>query len=74
MITWEKVGSKFDYGANTSFSNGESLLYLTNANESISGNYIRIDSNGDSEGNFTAYALKPHNYTKVVNSVYENQF
>ena len=42
--------------------------------ESISGNYIRIDSNGDSEGNFTAYALKPHNYTKVIISVYENQF
>ena len=33
--------------------------------ESISGNFIRIDSNGDSEGNFTAYALKPYNYTKV---------
>merc|ERR1719150_276008 len=33
--------------------------------QSISGNYIRIDSSGDSEGNFTAYALKPHNYTKV---------
>ena len=32
---------------------------------SISGNYIRIDSNGDSEGNFTAYALKPYNYTKT---------
>ena len=45
MITWEKVGSKFDYGANTSFSNGESLLYLTNANESISGNYSCIANN-----------------------------
>ena len=33
--------------------------------DSISGNYIRIDSSGDSEGNFTAYALKPHNYTKI---------
>ena len=31
--------------------------------QSISGNYIRIDSSGDSEGNFTAFALKPHNYT-----------
>lgn len=31
--------------------------------QSISGNYIRIDSNGDSEGNFTAFALKAHNYT-----------
>ena len=34
--------------------------------ESISGNFIRIDSNGDSEGNFTAHALKPYNYTKVI--------
>ena len=33
--------------------------------KSISGNYIRIDSSGDSEGNFTAYAVKPHNYTFV---------
>ena len=33
--------------------------------ESISGNYIRIDSSGDSEGNFTAYALKPYNYSKM---------
>ena len=32
---------------------------------SISGNYIRIDRNGDSEGNFTAFALKDHNYTFV---------
>ena len=31
--------------------------------KSISGNYIKIDSNGYSEGNFTAFALKPHNYT-----------
>ena len=30
--------------------------------ESISGSFIKIDKNGDSEGNFTAYALKPHNY------------
>lgn len=33
--------------------------------QSISGNFIRIDENGDSEGNFTAYALKEHNYTYV---------
>ena len=33
--------------------------------ESISGNFIRIDENGDSEGNFTAFALKEHNYTFV---------
>ena len=33
--------------------------------QSISGNYIRIDRNGDSEGNFTAFALKEHNYTYV---------
>ncbi len=33
--------------------------------ESISGNYIRIDSNGDSEGNFTAFALKEHKYEFV---------
>ena len=33
--------------------------------DSVSGNYIRIDSSGDSEGNFTAYALKPHPYTKT---------
>ena len=32
---------------------------------SISGNYIRIDGNGDSEGNFTAFALKDDNYTFV---------
>ena len=32
--------------------------------QSISGNYIRIDSNGDSEGNFTAFALKAHNISK----------
>ena len=31
--------------------------------QSISGNYIRIDANGDSEGNFTTFALKRHNYT-----------
>jgi hypothetical protein len=30
--------------------------------ESISGSFIKIDKNGDSEGNFTAYALKPHKY------------
>ena len=30
---------------------------------SISGNYIRIDKNGDSEGNFTVFALKDYNYT-----------
>jgi len=33
--------------------------------KSISGNYIRIDSSGDSEGNFTAFAVKPHNYTFI---------
>ncbi len=33
--------------------------------ESISGNYVRIDDNGDSEGNFTALALREHNYTYV---------
>eukprot|EP00095_Tigriopus_kingsejongensis_P003488 maker-scaffold378_size191342-snap-gene-0.22 protein:Tk03488 transcript:maker-scaffold378_size191342-snap-gene-0.22-mRNA-1 annotation:"guanylate cyclase 32e-like" len=33
--------------------------------QSISGNDIRIDHNGDSEGNFTAFALKEHNYTFV---------
>ncbi len=26
--------------------------------DSISGNYVRIDENGDSEGNFTAFALR----------------
>ena len=31
--------------------------------QSISGNYIRIDKNGDSEGNFTAFALKKSNFT-----------
>ena len=31
--------------------------------QSISGSYIRIDANGDSEGNFTAFALKSHDYT-----------
>ena len=31
--------------------------------QSISGSYIRIDANGDSEGNFTAFALKTHDYT-----------
>lgn len=33
--------------------------------DSISGNFIRIDDKGDSEGNFTAFALKEHNYTYV---------
>ena len=33
--------------------------------ESISGHNIRIDSNGDSVGSFTAYALKPFNYSKA---------
>jgi hypothetical protein len=33
--------------------------------QSISGNYIRIDLNGDSEGNFTAFTLKENNYTLV---------
>ena len=33
--------------------------------KSISGNYIQINANGHSEGNFTAFALKPHNYTRV---------
>ena len=33
--------------------------------QSVSGNYIRIDSSGDSEGNFTAYALKRHNFTQI---------
>ena len=33
--------------------------------KSISGNYIKIDNNGDSEGNFTAFALKPHNYSYI---------
>ena len=36
--------------------------------KSISGNYIKIDSNGYSEGNFTAFALKPHNYTYISRS------
>ena len=31
--------------------------------ESISGNSIHIDDNGDSQGNFTAFALKEHEYT-----------
>ena len=44
-MKWEKVGSKFDYGSNTSFSNGESLLYLSNANESLSGNYSCVANN-----------------------------
>ena len=35
--------------------------------QSISGNYIKIDSNGDSEGNFTAFALNAHNYTLESN-------
>ena len=30
--------------------------------ESISGSVVKINKNGDSEGNFTAYALKPHDY------------
>ena len=30
--------------------------------ESISGSFIKIDKNGDSEGNFTAYALKNLKY------------
>ena len=33
--------------------------------KSISGNDIVINANGDSEGNFTAFALKRHNYTYV---------
>ena len=33
--------------------------------QSVSGNYIRIDSSGDSEGNFTAYALKKHDFTQI---------
>ena len=33
--------------------------------DSISGNFVRIDENGDSEGNFTAFALREHNYTRV---------
>ena len=33
--------------------------------QSVSGNYIRIDASGDSEGNFTAYALKKHNFTQI---------
>ena len=45
VITWEKTGSTFNYGANTSFSNGESLLYLTNANQSMSGNYSCVANN-----------------------------
>ena len=41
--------------------------------KSISGNYIKIDSNGDSEGNFTAFALKPHNYT-YISRINRNKF
>ena len=29
--------------------------------QSISGNYIHIDKNGDSQGNYTAFAFKPYN-------------
>merc|ERR1719322_302896 len=28
--------------------------------QSISGNYIHIDKNGDSQGNYTAFAFKPY--------------
>ena len=34
--------------------------------QSISGNYIRIDNSGDSEGNFTAYAINEHNYIQYL--------
>ena len=33
--------------------------------QSVSGSYIHIDKYGDSQGNFTAFALKPYNYTVV---------
>jgi hypothetical protein len=41
---------------------------------SISGNFIRIDSSGDSEGNFTAFALRPHNYTFVSRITKKTKF
>jgi guanylate cyclase len=42
--------------------------------QSISGNFIRIDQNGDSEGNFTAFALKEYNYTFVSRITGEIKF
>lgn len=42
--------------------------------QSISGNYIRINHNGDSEGNFTAFALKEHNYTFVSRITNKTKF
>ena len=41
--------------------------------KSISGNFIRIDAKGDSEGNFTAFAVKPHNYTYITR-ISKNKF
>ena len=33
---------------------------------SISGYTVKIDENGDSKGSFTAYAIKPGNYTREM--------
>ena len=35
---------------------------------SVSGNFIRMDTSGDPVGNFTAFAVKRHNYTSTPRS------
>ena len=44
-MKWEKLGSDKDFKDQTSFSNGESILYLQNATADMSGNYTCIANN-----------------------------
>ena len=45
VVKWEKLGSKEDLKDQTSFFAGESILFLRNASEPMSGNYTCVANN-----------------------------
>ena len=45
VVKWEKTGSKEKFKKETSFVNGESILFIQNATESMSGEYTCIANN-----------------------------
>lgn len=62
----EKLGRAYDLSALARDGRAitEAIKTMGDYN-SISGNFIRIDGQGNSEGNYTVFALKEHNYTIV---------
>ena len=45
VVKWEKLGSEDDFKNETSFANGESVLYISQATDSMSGNYTCVANN-----------------------------